>query len=203
LKTLVTGATGFIGKHLVKTLAQQGKTIRCLVRKTSDTRYLENLGVEFHYGDLLSKDSLKDIAKGINIVYHLAGEVNSNRCRNYYKINVDGTKNLVEQCLSKKVDRFIYLSSIAAVGPKSGTLLTEQSPCKPANPYGKSKFETEKLLITYFDRFKFPVTILRAPIVYGPFGQHSVITKILQMISKGRFFFRGQWKKLKKPLLYR
>lgn len=197
MKTLVTGATGFIGTHLVKTLVEKGRDVRCLVRKTSNTQYLKDSGVELYYGDLLSKDSLKGIANGINIVYHLAGEVYSNRCRDYYKINVSGTKNLLEECLPANIERFIYLSSIAAVGPSSGILLTEQSPCRPVNPYGKSKLETEKILVNYFDRFGFPIVILRAPIVYGPLGQHNIITKILNMISKGRFFFVGDGKNLR------
>lgn len=197
MKTLVTGATGFIGKHLVRTLVKQGRDVRCLVRKTSNTKYLEDLGVEFFYGDLISKETLEGIARGIKIVYHLAGEVHSQRSRDYFKINVKGTKNLVEECLPANVKKFVYLSSIAAVGPNRGFLLTEESPCKPVNPYGKSKFKTEKLLIDYFDRFEFPTVILRAPIVYGPLGQHNVIKKILDMISKDRFFFVGNGKNLR------
>ena len=87
MKTLVTGASGFIGKHLVRTLVEQGRDVRCLVRKTSDTGYLEELGVELFYGDLLDKDSLKDIAKDVSIVYHLAGEIYSNRSRDFYRVN--------------------------------------------------------------------------------------------------------------------
>ncbi len=85
MKTLVTGATGFIGKHLVGTLVEQGRDVRCLVRKTSNTQYLDDLGVELYYGDLLDKDSLKDIVKDVNIVYHLAGEIYSNRSRDFYR----------------------------------------------------------------------------------------------------------------------
>ena len=85
MKTLVTGASGFIGKHLVRTLVEQGREVRCLVRKTSNTQYLKDLGVEFFYGDLLKKDSLEDIAKGINIVYHLAGEIYSDHSRDFYR----------------------------------------------------------------------------------------------------------------------
>jgi dihydroflavonol-4-reductase len=177
-------------------MTQQG-SVRCLVRKNSDTQYFRQTGCELFYADLLARDSLRGIAHGINIVYHLAGEVYSNRCRDYYRINVEGTRNLVEECLTANIERFIYLSSIAAVGPSPGILLNEESPCKPVNPYGKSKFEAERLLISYFDRFKFPITIFRAPIVYGPFGQHDVITKILKMIDKNRFFLIGGGKNLR------
>ena len=85
MKTLVTGASGFIGKHLVRTLVEQGRDVRCLVRETSDTQYLDDLGVELFYGDLLDRNSLKDIAKNVNIVYHLAGQIYSNRSKDFYR----------------------------------------------------------------------------------------------------------------------
>jgi nucleoside-diphosphate-sugar epimerase len=197
VKTLLTGATGFIGTHLIKNLAERGRDIRCLIRKTSDTKHLKQLGVELFVGDLTSRDSLKGAAKDVNIIFHLAGEVYSSKCRDYYKINVDGTKNLVEECLSENIERFVYLSSIAAVGPMRDILLNEQSICRPVNPYGRSKFETERILIKSFDRYGFPITILRAPIVYGPSRRHNIITKILQMIYKGRFLIVGDGKKLR------
>lgn len=117
MKTLVTGASGFIGKHLVRTLVEQGRDVRCLVRETSNTQYLDDLGVELFYGDLLNTDSLKGIIKDVKIVYHLAGQIHSKYSRDFYKVNFDGTRNLVEECLPEKIERFVFLSSIAAVGP--------------------------------------------------------------------------------------
>lgn len=90
MKTLVTGASGFIGKHLVRTLAEQGRDVRCLVRETSNTQYLDDLGVELYYGDLLDKDFLKNIAKDINIIYHFAGKIYSKRSRDFHNIHCDG-----------------------------------------------------------------------------------------------------------------
>ncbi|MCJ7545885.1 MAG: NAD(P)-dependent oxidoreductase [Deltaproteobacteria bacterium] len=199
MKTLVTGATGFIGKHLVKTLVEQGKDVRCLVRKTSDTQYLDDLGVELFYGDLLNKDSLKDIAKNVNIVYHLAGEIYSNRSRDFYRVNFDGTRNLVEVCLPEKIERFVFLSSISAVGPnqKHGVLLNEQSSCNPIDPYGKSKLKAEKLLIQSLGKYKFPVIIVRAPTVYGPSGKSKILKKILDKINRGSFVTLGNGKNLR------
>jgi nucleoside-diphosphate-sugar epimerase len=199
VKTLVTGATGFIGKHLVKTLVKQDRDVRCLVRKTSDTRYLEDLGVELFYGDLLDKNSLHGIAKNVNIVYHLAGEIYSKRCRDFYRVNFEGTKNLVEVCLSEDIDKFIFLSSIAAVGPnqKHGILLNEQSSCNPISPYGKSKLKAEQFLVQIFKKNEFPMTIIRAPMVYGPLGQSDVITTILNKIHKDRVFIVGSGKNLR------
>ena len=193
MKTLVTGATGFIGKHLVKTLVEKERDLRCLVRKTSDTQYLKNIGVELVYGELLNKDSLKNIAKDVDIVYHLAGEIYSQRSRDFYKVNFYGTKNLVGECFSKNIKKFVYLSSIAAVGPnqKLGILLDEQSPCRPLDPYGKSKLHAEKLLIRYFEQHAYPAVIIRAPTVYGPLGKSKMMKKLVDRIYTGRFLMLG------------
>ena len=199
MKTLVTGASGFIGKHLVRTLVEQRRDVRCLVRKTSNTQYLDDLGVELFYGDLLNRNSLKDIAKDVNIVYHLAGEIYSNRSRDFYRVNFDGTKNLVEKCLPKKIERFVFLSSIAAVGPnrKPGILLDEQSPCKPLDAYGRSKLQAEQLLIQSLVKYVFPVVIIRAPTVYGPLGKSIILKKIMDKIRTGHFITLGNGNNLR------
>jgi len=199
MKTLVTGASGFIGKHLVRTLIEQGRDVRCLVRKGSDTQYLQDLEVELFYGELLDKDSLKDIAKDVNIVYHLAGEIYSNRCRDFYRVNLDGTRNLVEVCCSEKIKRFVFLSSIAAVGPNRthGILLNEQSPCKPIDAYGRSKLQAEQLLIHSLEKYVFPVVIVRAPTVYGPLGKSKILKKILDQIRSGHFITLGNGNNLR------
>ena len=199
MKTLVTGATGFIGTHLVRTLVEEGRDVRCLVRKTSDSQYLKDVGVELFYGDLLDKDSLKDIAKDVNIVYHLAGEIYSNRSRDFYMVNFDGIRYLVNECLLAGINKFIFLSSIAAVGnnQKRGVLLNEKSSCRPLDPYGKSKLQAEKLLIQFFEEYAFPIIIIRAPTVYGPLGKSKILKKIIDIISKGHIVTLGDGKNLR------
>ncbi len=194
MKTLITGATGFIGKHLVRTLVEQGRDVRCLVRKTSDTQYLKKLGVELFYGDLLNRDSLKNIVKGVNIVHHLAGEVYSPRSGNYFKINVEGTKNLLEACLPEHIEKFIFLSSIQAVGPNKNQaiLLNEKSPCMPITPYGKSKLKAEQFLREFYANDSSPVIIIRAPLVYGPGAANCRSAILFQTIRNGRFMFVGR-----------
>ncbi|MCJ7546910.1 MAG: NAD(P)-dependent oxidoreductase [Deltaproteobacteria bacterium] len=194
MKTLITGATGFIGKHLARTLVEQGRDVRCLVRKTSDTQYLEKLGVELFYGDLLNKNSLKGIVKGVDIVHHLAGEVYSPRSGNYFKINVEGTENLLESCRSENIERFIFLSSIQATGPsqKQGILLNERSTCKPITSYGKSKLEAEKLIYKRYKASAFPTVIIRAPMVYGPGSFKCRSAALFQRINKSNFRLIGK-----------
>ena len=199
MKTLVTGASGFIGKHLVGSLVEQGRDVRCLVRKTSNTQYLDNLGVELFYGDLIDKDSLKNIVKDVNIVYHLAGQIHSKYNRDFFLVNFDGTRNLVEECLPEKIERFVFLSSIAAVGPNQNrdVLLNEQSPCSPISPYGMSKLKSEQFLVQTFKKSGFPAIIIRAPMVYGSVEQSDVITKIIFLIRKGHVFIVGDGKNLR------
>jgi len=199
VKTLVTGASGFIGTHLVKALVEEGRDVRCLVRKTSNTQYLDDLGVELFYGELASKETLAGIAKDVDIVYHLAGEVYTKRCKNFYIANFEGTKNLIEACFLNHIEKFIYLSSIAAVGPNQSqnVLLNERSQCKPIDSYGKSKLKSENLLIQIFKKYGFPAVIIRAPTVYGPLGQPKIITRIVRMVNSGRLLIVGDKKKLR------
>ena len=189
MKTLVTGGTGFIGGHLVKALVGSGRDVRCLVRETSNTKPLEELGVDLVYGDILDKDSLKDALNGVNIVYHLAGEVFSKRSDDFFKINVNGTRNLLEVCLHEKIQKFIYFSSIAAVGPNPhrDIILNEESPCNPISPYGKSKHEAEEILLRYVKEYDLPGIIIRLPIVYGPgISPLSRVSVMLKMVLSGK-----------------
>jgi len=190
MKTLVTGATGFIGKHLVKALIKEGREVRCLVRKTSSTNKLKDNDVEFIVGDLHNKQSLENATRGIDIVHHLAGEVYTNRVEDFYKTNVSGTKNLLECCCKENIKQFIHLSTISVTGPNPAQyqLLTEESPCHPVTPYGKSKLEGEQLVLKFHRDYGLPVTIIRPPTIYGPGGQPEMVTKIIKMISN-RFFF--------------
>jgi len=197
-RTLVTGATGFIGKHLVKALVKEGREVRCLVRKKSNTKDMVKLGVELCYGDLLSKQSLEGAIDGVDFIHHIAGEVYSKRVTDYYNTNVVGTKNLIEVCYNKNIKKFMYLSSIAAVGQNANrdNLLNEKSPCNPMTPYGKSKFIAEKMVLESFYTNRIPVVIIRPPIVYGP-GQPYILTRFFRMIEKGDFKIIGDGNNLK------
>jgi len=188
MNILVTGATGFIGRHLVSALSKV-HSVRCLVRKTSDTSVLTNSNVEIIYGDLVVKGSLLPALDKIDVVYHLAGEVHSRRKSDYYKGNVLATQNLLEACKEKGTKRIIFLSSIAVYKPTTaGTLLTEESECKPMTIYGQTKLAAEKL-IKKSDIFW---VIVRAPIVYGP-HQPAVLNRFfLDAFNKKKIHIVGK-----------
>lgn len=173
MRVLVTGATGFIGRQLVNTLLTKKYKIRCLVRKNSNYKPLEKFGVDVWFGDLTDKKSLNGIMDGIDIIFHLGtiGDINvtsDKYYKEYRKVNVGGTKNLLEQCTRHKIKKFIHFSSMAAMGNlrKKG-LISEIDKCKPKTPYEKTKRESELIALKFWKKYKIPVVILRPTMVYG------------------------------------
>lgn len=194
MNILITGATGFIGKHLANTLSNGSHSIRCLVRKSSKVNSLKNIGVSICYGDLLVKDSLRQALEEIDVVYHLAGEVYSRKKDDYYKGNILATNNLLAICKEKGINRIIYLSSVGVYKPKTDkTLLTEESICDPITYYGKTKLYGERLLKEY----NVPFVIVRAPVIYGP-SQPAVLNKFfLDGLNKQKMYVVGDGNNLR------
>jgi nucleoside-diphosphate-sugar epimerase len=188
MNILITGATGFIGRYLTAALSKT-YSVRCLVRKTSDIKELKDLSVDLVYGDLLDRNSLGPALDGIDLIYHLAGEVYSRKKDDYYKGNVLATNNLLEACKEKAAKRIIFLSSIGVYKPAAKeTLLTEESECAPITFYGKTKLNAERLI----KKCKIPWVIVRAPIIYGP-HQPPVVNRIfLDAFNKRKIYIVGK-----------
>lgn len=165
---VVTGANGFVGSHLVDLLLSKNYQVRCLVRKSSNLRWLEGKNVEIYDTGLFDKDGIRKAFKDAEYIYHVAGVVKSKTKEGYFKGNVDTTRNLLEVALenSKTIKKFLVVSSQTVTGPSTKDKpVDETTECKPITTYGKSKLEEEKLVMSYKD--KLPVTICRAPAVYG------------------------------------
>ena len=165
----MTGATGFIGSHLVEALFQRGAQVRCLVRKTSDLSRLRNLPVEVIRGDCIDKVSLGEAVKGVDQVFHLAGVTKAIKETTYFEVNGLGTENLLHACLehNSRLQKFIYLSSQAAAGPcQDGGEKKESDRCTPVSAYGHSKRMGEEFALAHAQEI--PLLILRPSAVYGP-----------------------------------
>ncbi len=165
---VVTGGTGFVGSHLVDLLIEKGFTVKCITRKTSNLRWLEGKSVEIYDCGLFDKEKLKIVLKGADYIYHVAGVVKSKKPEGYFTGNVETTKNLLNAAVETEsnLKRFVVISSQTATGPSlDGIPVNEETTCRPITTYGKSKVEEEKLAKRYFD--KIPITICRAPAVYG------------------------------------
>lgn len=118
MKILVTGGTGQIGSSIVKALAARGDYVRCLVRKSINPGLLNGLSVELVEGDVTEPESLTSAVHGIEAVVHAAGVVSYWRRMNkaMLRVNVDGTRNLLNAAVDAGVRRFLYTSSIASIG---------------------------------------------------------------------------------------
>jgi nucleoside-diphosphate-sugar epimerase len=194
VKILITGATGFIGRHLVKALKNEGRSIKCLIRKSSQIDFLKELNAEIVYGDLRDKDSLKKALIETDIIYNVAGEVFALDAGNYYSVNVSGVNNLLEACSNGSVRKLIHLSSSSATGPNPVRDLpvNENSPCCPITPYGKSKLEGEKIVKELSRSYKVPTVVIRPPLVYGPgVSESSRVLMFLKLIHNGMFKIIG------------
>lgn len=166
-KALVTGASGFIGYHLVQALAERGDHVTALVRKTSNVERIEPFGVGLAHGDLTDPESLGRAVAGQDVVYHLAGRVKALRLRGLYDANEGGTENVCRACAEQDAPpALVVVSSLAAAGPKfKDRLRHEGDPPRPRSHYGRSKRAAEAVAERYADRV--PITVVRPPIVFG------------------------------------
>jgi UDP-glucose 4-epimerase len=206
MKLLVTGATGFIGQYLVKKLTQEGHTVRCLVRDLRQAeKLLDKKNIEYVLGDLTIKETLDNICDQISVVYHLAAIMGHEppskpAFEKFRRVNTEGTRNLAECCVGKGIDRFIYVSSTAAMGLLKQSVVSEATPCRPHTPYQVSKYEGELVLKEFSEKRSLPVVILRPSMVYGP-GFGGDFLTITKLIRTGFFPKIGFGKNLS-PALY-
>ncbi|MCS6988896.1 MAG: NAD-dependent epimerase/dehydratase family protein [Chloroherpetonaceae bacterium] len=168
-KALVTGATGFIGSHLVDALLERGDCVRALMRSASLAETLKEKKVELVKGDYRDLASLKEAVAGVDYVYHVAGVTKALDEKTYVEGNVVATENLLIATLeaNPNLKRFLHVSSGAAAGssPSADNPIDESAPPKPVTLYGKTKLQAEEVCKRFFD--KLPITIVRPSIIYG------------------------------------
>lgn len=166
---LITGANGFVGSRLCRTLLEQGFEVIAGVRKTADLSLLEGLDISYRYGDVCRPESLPAMVAGVDYIVHNAGVVKAKKDERFFEVNEGGTKNLFEAIAQHAPDvkKVIYISSLAAAGASDGiTPRAEEAPPAPITTYGKSKLAGEKVALSFSDRFD--VVAVRPPGVYGP-----------------------------------
>ncbi|MCK5286198.1 MAG: NAD(P)-dependent oxidoreductase [Thermodesulfovibrionia bacterium] len=190
MKALITGATGFIGSHLVDELFKRGYKVTCLVRKTSDITWLEGLDIEIIEGDCSVQHSLDQCVKGQDYIFHLAGLTKTHYKDNFYSVNTKGTENIIEAVkqFNPEIKRFVYLSSLSAFGPKNiDSIPNENNTPHPVSDYGMSKLMSEATILKYSTLI--PVSILRPSAVYGPRDKEFFL--FFKFIKKGVFPYWG------------
>lgn len=172
MKALVTGGSGFIGSAVVMELLKRGQPMRALVRSKGKPGNLAGLSVELVEGDLLDRDSLLRALEGCDCVYHLAA-VYANWLpdrRVILRANVDGTRNLLQACLERKVERVVYTSSVAALGAHGQRPADESAQFNLADAgdvYYLSKYQAEQIALDYASKGR-PIVILNPSNPIGP-----------------------------------
>ena len=184
MKVLVTGASGFIGGHLVENLLSKGYTVIGMVRKTSKIDLLKELGIELRYGDLTDPPSLVNVTRGVDAIIHLAAYYTFHGKKElYWKVNVEGTRWLIEAALKNGVDRFIYCSTTEAIGPVKNPPADENTPPNPVYEYGRSKLAAENVVKEYMKK-GLKATIVRPSGVYGPRNVNDVSYYFITSFAK-------------------
>ena len=203
IRYLVTGASGFIGPYLVDRILSEGHFCRCLVRDPRKMTLSPSDHLEIVKGDVTRPETLKGVAEGIDRVLHLAtlGHMNNFKVPQemFEAVNVDGTRHIMQAALEAGVERVVHCSSVAAMGICEDLPATEESPCNPHHPYGKSKLKGEEV-VRAFAASGLPACILRFSMVYGP-GDWRDMLKLTRMAKKGLFPRVGKRPKLT-PLIH-
>ena len=184
-KILITGASGFVGSHLVEEALNRDLEVYAGVRKTSSRQFLKNKNIHFFEMDFTNKKELKEKfnkAK-FDFIIHNAGVVSVPKLQDYFTINFDYVKNLIEALNNTLPEKFIYMSSLASYGPASSSdlsdFLTEGRKPKPINTYGKSKLKSEGYIKSINN---LPYIIFRPTAIYGP--REKEILTFFKLINK-------------------
>ncbi|MGB3204737.1 MAG: NAD-dependent epimerase/dehydratase family protein [Crinalium sp.] len=185
---LITGATGFIASHLMPLLIKHGWCISAAIRSNSNQIPTDVTPVSI--GDINSSTSWHHALKDIDILIHLAARAHilqdkaSNPEAEFFKVNTEGTANLVKQAIQAGVKHFVFISSIGAMTTLSDRPLTENSPCQPDTPYGRSKLQAEQALISLAKQSNMTWTILRPTLVYGS-GNPGNMERLIKLVNRG------------------
>ncbi|NQW30366.1 MAG: NAD-dependent epimerase/dehydratase family protein [Ignavibacteria bacterium] len=185
MKILVTGATGFVGSHVVDKFLAEGHDVTFIARSTSNLRWLKDTAATQVEGSLHDLDSMKEAVDGVDIIIHVAAAVAGRNEAELEKNNVLATKNLLDavRAYNPGLKRFVHISTQAVVGPSSSAEYPadEETPCHPLTGYGRTKLKAEHLVNEAGKEF--PITIIRPPAVFGP--RDAAILTVFQTIAKG------------------
>lgn len=188
---LLTGATGFVGQHLLAHLQGQGHDVRLLLRNPLPPHILHR-GQVYFMQSVADKATFSQACKGVNVVLHVGGLAHitnmslAQQHEPFQQVNVQWTQHLAESAFLAGVHRFVLVSSIGAVGniTSPGNKLNERTPCNPVGPYAVSKLQAEQVLINVAGLLNGSYAIIRPPLVHGP-GAPGNLAKLAAWVKKG------------------
>jgi dihydroflavonol-4-reductase len=189
MKILVTGATGFIGSYLARRLKQTNHQIFCLVRKTSNVRLLNELGVTLVSGDVTDKNSVLEGMKDCDWVINLANVYSfwEPDKRVYTQVNIEGTRNVMQCALETGISKVMHVSTAAIFGKPKDVPFTEESPVGPVrfSEYSRTKYEGDLIAWEYYRKNRLPLVVIYPVAVLGP-GDPKATGKYIQNLIRRR-----------------
>ncbi|HKC73390.1 MAG TPA: NAD-dependent epimerase/dehydratase family protein [Chloroflexota bacterium] len=174
MRVLVTGATGFLGTHLVRRLLAEGACVRALVRSAMKAQPLLREGVELVVGEITDGEALCAALDDVAVVYHLAGKLfmPGVPTADYYKTHVEGTRLLLSVCRARpRLERFVQCSTTGVLGATGDHAADEAAPYRPTNAYEQTKAQAE-VLVRAAAQEGVRAVIVRPGLVYGPGDRH-------------------------------
>jgi dihydroflavonol-4-reductase len=172
MKTFITGATGFIGTHLLKRLSQTGHQLYCLARKSSNTQHIKEAGATIVPGDVTNKNSVLEGMKGCDSVINLANiytfwEPNN---RIYTEVNVEGTRNVMESALEDHISKVVHVSTSLVYGKPKESPFNEETPVGPVrySEYARTKYQGDLIAWKLFKEKSLPLVVIYPCMVIGP-----------------------------------
>ena len=188
---LVTGATGFTGNHLVRSLTADGHRVRALVRSAARAASLP-AGVDVREADITDPRAVAKAVDGVGTIYHLAAAYReaSHREESYHEVNVGATQNLLEAASAQGVERFVHCSTVGVLGHVANPPADESAPYSPGDPYQRTKCEAEILALSYARDRGLPLAVARPTAIYGP-GDTRLL-KMFRMVANGTFIMLGK-----------
>ncbi|HEX4863451.1 MAG TPA: NAD-dependent epimerase/dehydratase family protein [Acidimicrobiales bacterium] len=184
---MVTGATGFLGRALVKRLLSDADQVRVLVRKPAQAHELTASGAVPLIGDITDRAAVELALDGVEVVYHLAGKLlePGQAESEYRRIHVDGTRNMLDACSElMTLERFVHCSTTGVLGTTGPTPANEEAPMRPTNVYEATKAEAETAVRKAMNG-GLSAAIVRPGLVYGPGDWH--LAKFFGTVLRRRF----------------
>ncbi len=203
-KALITGACGFCGSYMAELLLENGYNVHGTCRASSDKKYIKNLALEFIPADLTKPEDWSKVLEGVDIVFNTAAIFDYlSNLEEMRKVNVEGTKNLLEAAKKAGVKRFVHWSTCDIYGDPlpEFTPIAENHPVNPKNPYQITKWEQEKLVVDFCQKNKIDYTVIRPCPIYGPRSKYGIVS-IPIVIGKGYVLFYLRGEKLHLPLVH-
>jgi len=189
----VTGATGLVGSHVVEEGLKRGHRVRALVRASSNTRWLDQQGVEKVAGDLSDASALRRGVEGAQWVFNCAAKVGDwGKLDEFRRLNVEALRLLLDAAADARVERFVHTSSLGVYEGRDhfGTDETTPPAAQALDGYTRSKVEAEALALRYVAERGLPLAIVRPGFIYGP-RDRTVLPKLVGALRSGRFFYFG------------